>query len=309
MVSLFYNGGNLLPLLFFWDTFYAFAVASGMDQRQLHTILHLPRLADLYCIFLCYLWLFRQYTWESADWETLQESGCSMRGEHSFAVPTKFFALLCAMLGIFLVKNILFTTVLVIFCFVYVGFQRNYRLMTSCGAFYLLLSLLLYAIRFWGYHTVIISEFLVLFFWSSMVMLMLFWDLFMTPPGELSSFLSSIHMPTGVILGLMVIFRFFPTMKAELKAVGLSMKNRGLTSVRQFAVHPLASVEYVLVPLLLRILQIADQLAVSAVARGAECPGVRKSYYETTMHMRDWCFLALWGIVTAAVLCVGGVKI
>ena len=75
-------------------------------------------------------------------------------------------------------------------------------------------------------------------------MLMLFWDLFMTPPGELSSFLSSIHMPTGVILGLMVIFRFFPTMKAELKAVGLSMKNRGLTSVRQFAVHPLASVEY-----------------------------------------------------------------
>ena len=232
-----------------------------------------------------------------------------MRGEHSFAVPTKFFALLCAMLGIFLVKNILFTTVLVIFCFVYVGFQRNYRLMTSCGAFYLLLSLLLYAIRFWGYNTVIISEFLVLFFWSSMVMLMLFWDLFMTPPGELSSFLSSIHMPTGVILGLMVIFRFFPTMKAELKAVGLSMKNRGLTSVRQFAVHPLASVEYVLVPLLLRILQIADQLAVSAVARGAECPGVRKSYYETTMHMRDWCFLALWGIVTAAVLCVGGVKI
>ena len=49
--------------------------------------------------------------------------------------------------------------------------------------------------------------------------------------------------------------------------------------------------------------------SISAVARGAECPGVRKSYYETTMHMRDWCFLALWGIVTAAVLCVGGVKI
>ena len=98
-------------------------------------------------------------------------------------------------------------------------------------------------------------------------------------------------------------------MKAELKAVGLSMKNRGLTSVKEFTGHPLASFEYVLVPLLLRILQIADQLAVSAVARGAERPGVRKSYYETTMHMRDWCFLALWGIVTAAVLCVGGVKI
>ena len=30
-----YNGGNLLPLLFFWDTFYAFAVASGMDQSYI----------------------------------------------------------------------------------------------------------------------------------------------------------------------------------------------------------------------------------------------------------------------------------
>ena len=31
-----------------------------------------------------------------------------MRSERSFAVPVKFFALLCAMLGVFLVKNILF---------------------------------------------------------------------------------------------------------------------------------------------------------------------------------------------------------
>ena len=35
MVSLFYNGGNLLPLLFFWDTFYEFAVTSGLDQSYI----------------------------------------------------------------------------------------------------------------------------------------------------------------------------------------------------------------------------------------------------------------------------------
>lgn len=59
MVSLFYNGGNLLPLLFFWDTFYAFAVASGMDQSYIDSYIqyYTSRLADLYCIFLCYLWL------------------------------------------------------------------------------------------------------------------------------------------------------------------------------------------------------------------------------------------------------------
>lgn len=39
MVSLFYIVSNLLPLWFFWDTFYAFAVASGMDQSYIESYL------------------------------------------------------------------------------------------------------------------------------------------------------------------------------------------------------------------------------------------------------------------------------
>ena len=44
---------------------------------------------------------------------------------------------------------------------------------------------------------------------------------------------------------------------------------------------------YVLVPFLLRVLQLADQLSVSAVARGAERPGVRGSYYEKDVYKRQ----------------------
>lgn len=50
------------------------------------------------------------------------------------------------------------------------------------------------------------------------------------------------------------------------------MRNRGLTTPIQLAGHPAASCEYVLVPLLLRCLQIADQLSVSAVAVGRSVP-------------------------------------
>ena len=227
----------------------------------------------------------------------------------NLAIPVKLWALACAILGISLTANTVLTCVLTLTGFAYLAAQRNWWLLRSFGAFFALLAVLLYLIRFHGLHMVVFSEFYVLMFWNLSPVFIVGWDLITTPPGEIAAFLSRIHMPSSVILGLLVMFRFFPTMKAELKAMGLSMKNRGLTSVKQFTGHPLASFEYVLVPLLLRILQIADQLAVSAVARGAERPGVRKSYYETTMHMRDWCFLALWGIVTAAVLCVGGVKI
>ena len=33
--SLLYNGVNLLPIWFFWDTYYSFAVASGMEQSYI----------------------------------------------------------------------------------------------------------------------------------------------------------------------------------------------------------------------------------------------------------------------------------
>ena len=65
MVSLFYIVSNLLPLWFFWDTFYAFAVASGMDQSYIESYLQYytsPGWLIFIVFFLCYLWLFRQYT-------------------------------------------------------------------------------------------------------------------------------------------------------------------------------------------------------------------------------------------------------
>lgn len=102
---------------------------------------------------------------------------------------------------------------------------------------------------------------------------------------------------------------FFPTMKSELRSVWLSMRNRGLTTPIQLAGHPAASCEYVLVPLLLRCLQIADQLSVSAVARGAERPGKRGSYYGKRSDALDGICLALWTGATAVFLFAGGVRI
>lgn len=37
--SLLYNGVNLLPVWFFWDTYYSFAIASGMEQSYIDSYL------------------------------------------------------------------------------------------------------------------------------------------------------------------------------------------------------------------------------------------------------------------------------
>ena len=139
-------------------------------------------------------------------------------------------------------------------------------------------------------------------FWNLSPIFLVSWDLITTPPGMLSAFLSRLRMPTPFILGLLVVIRFFPTMRTELKGVGRSMKNRGLTAAGQLLAHPVQSMEYVLVPFLLRVLQLADQLSVSAVARGAERPGVRGSYYEKRTGTRDHIAAAVCALVTASYL-------
>lgn len=226
----------------------------------------------------------------------------------NFAIPVKLWALVCAIAGISLTADPLLTCILTITGFVYLAFQHNYRFLISAIIFYSVLALLLYLIRFHGVHMALFSEFYVLMFWNLFPVCIVGWDLLTTSPGELSAFLAKIRMPAYGILGLLVTFRFFPTMKAELKSVGRSMKNRGLTDPRQVLRHPLISCEYVLVPCLLRCMQIADQLSVSAVARGAEYPGNRGNYYEKKFSLADGGFIVIWTIVTGCFLAIGGVR-
>jgi energy-coupling factor transport system permease protein len=226
----------------------------------------------------------------------------------SLAVPVKLWALLCVLLGVFLTANTAAIGILLAPALVCLGAQKNFRFLCSCGAFCLLLAALLYLIYRHGLRMVVFSEFHVLMFWRLSPVFIVSWDLITTPPGELSAFLSRLRTPTAAVLGLLVIFRFFPTVKAELRGVMRSMKNRGLTAPAELLRRPAASCEYVLVPLLLRCLQIADQLSVSAVARGAEYPGKRGSYSEKPFRVRDGAWMALWTAATILSCVIGGVQ-
>lgn len=140
-----------------------------------------------------------------------------MRADASFAVPVKLWALLCVFAGVTIGGNVLLTCILTGGALLYLVLQRSFRLAASYGCFYLLLALLLYGIRFHGLRMPVFSEFYVLMFWNLSPIFLVSWDLITTPPGMLSAFLSRLRMPTPFILGLLVVFRFFPTMRTELK--------------------------------------------------------------------------------------------
>ncbi len=227
----------------------------------------------------------------------------------SFSVATKIWCFLCAIIAVSFGKEAVLSYILTLIAFINLAVQCKWKIVLNYGIFYIIIGMLIYGIKYHGLHMLVFSEFHVITFWALSPIVLMSWDLITTPPGKISAFLSRIHTPTPIILGVLVVFRFFPTMKSELRSVILSMKNRNLTGVTQILKKPVRSLEYVLVPLMIRILMIADQLSVSAIARGAESQGIRSSYYEKPTGIVDVFVMIFWIVLTSFYLSIGGVKI
>lgn len=223
-------------------------------------------------------------------------------------MPVKLAALACALVGTCAVAAPGAAGFLSLASLGHLALQRRWRLAVKGAVLVGILGGLLALVRFAGLHLVVFSEFYVLMFWNLSPVFLVAWDLVTTPPGELSAFLSRVRAPRFAILGTLVVFRFFPTMRTALADTWASMRNRGLASGSAMAAHLLRTCEYVAVPLLLRCLQVADSLAASAVARGAEAPGVRGSYHARPFGAADVARLAFWLAAVAVLLTVGGVK-
>lgn len=93
------------------------------------------------------------------------------------------------------------------------------------------------------------------------------------PSGKLTAGLRQLPLPSKMILAVIVILRFMPTVLAEFSDVKDAMRTRGfLRSPAQILLHPLSTLEYAIVPMVFRSLKIADELASSCIVRGIESP-------------------------------------
>ena len=70
---------------------------------------------------------------------------------------------------------------------------------------------------------------------------------------------------------LVVMFRYIPTLRIEYRQIRSTMDIRGISDTLWKRVsHPLATIEYILIPLLMRCLKVTDELAASGTTRGLE---------------------------------------
>lgn len=98
-----------------------------------------------------------------------------------------------------------------------------------------------------------------------------------TKVNEFMAGMSRMHMPNKVTIPLAVMIRFFPTVFDEARDIGNAMHMRGirLFSLRTLK-NPFLFLEYRLIPLLVSLTKIGDELSLAATTRGLS-PETRRS--------------------------------
>ena len=92
------------------------------------------------------------------------------------------------------------------------------------------------------------------------------------------------HLTEKIVIPLSVIFRFFPTVSEEYQAIRDAMKMRG---IRFGGKNPFLMVEYRLVPLIVSVVKIGDELSAAALTRGLGAPGRRTNLCRIGFHAQD----------------------
>lgn len=113
-----------------------------------------------------------------------------------------------------------------------------------------------------------------------------------TRPSELVAALRRMHVPEGVIIPVLVVIRYFPTLRQECRNISDAMRLRGIgTSPLELLAHPRASVEHVLVPLLASASTTADDLSMACLTKGADNPGPHTCATEVRLRPVDAAYV------------------
>ena len=132
------------------------------------------------------------------------------------------------------------------------------------------------------------------------ITIVLYYVMQTTKANEFMAGMSRMHVPNKVTIPLTVMIRFFPTVFDESRAIGNAMKMRG---IRLFSLltlkNPFAILEYRLIPLLVSLTKIGDELSVAASTRGLAPETRRTCIVPVGFHAQDLIVFVYCLIVAA----------
>lgn len=104
-----------------------------------------------------------------------------------------------------------------------------------------------------------------------------------TKVSEFIGAMQKMRLPQTVIIPFAIIFRFFPTIADEYSSIQDAMKMRNIS----FRTGIGRGIEYRMVPLLVSVTKIGDELSAAAMTRGLTTDSKRTSYCSVGFHASD----------------------
>jgi len=154
--------------------------------------------------------------------------------------------------------------------------------------------------------SIVFAIYMFIYFASRMTLIAMFGGYITktTSVSEMLEALNRMKVPRSIGIPFSVLLRFVPTIKIELKALKENMKIRGIVTSRFFPLlHPIKYIEYTLVPLLMRMIKISDELSASALIRGLDSDEKRVTLTELQFRWAD-LMIGLLGAFMIALMIV-----
>ncbi|KUO74124.1 MAG: hypothetical protein APF77_11775 [Clostridia bacterium BRH_c25] len=107
-----------------------------------------------------------------------------------------------------------------------------------------------------------------------------------TTVSEFIASMERMHVPQSIVIPFAVMFRFFPTVGEESRAIGDAMRMRGI-GFSVFFKNPMAMLEYRLVPMMMSTVKIGEELSAAALTRGLGSPVKRTNICKIGFGIHD----------------------
>jgi energy-coupling factor transport system permease protein len=127
-----------------------------------------------------------------------------------------------------------------------------------------------------------------------------------TPVTDIICALETMRLPSQIVIPFAVAVRFMPSIREDFNCLKDSLRVRNISvSVWSFLRHPVQTVEYMLVPILIRSYKISDELAASAMIRGLDSGKTKTLLYPLKFGIQDFITPVILLVFICGLLYIG----
>ncbi|MDR2278236.1 MAG: energy-coupling factor transporter transmembrane protein EcfT, partial [Vagococcus sp.] len=104
--------------------------------------------------------------------------------------------------------------------------------------------------------------------------------------------MKKMKVPTFIVVPFSVVCRFFPVLIQDFKEIRRAMKFRGIgINSMDLVKHPLLTLEYIIVPILVSVENTSVELSAASLVRGLGSSNSHTSIYEIRFKLQDYLLI------------------